>query len=109
MDSNVRRVKSMLENPGTFILGLTIAFALGDNWIMENIAYTFFDEESRAIQNASMDIEYHSTSFTTNSSSIIVATAGTLICWVKVGEHHKLYNGSKRNKIYLAEKETVYE
>lgn len=103
MDGN--KVKMLIKGgPSTFVLGLTYAFAMGDEWIKKNIV----DKEDRftkdRITSVVMNEGDYSSTFTTHSSKIVIATGGTIIFWDHKYNMHKLYGGCNRKVIYLPEK-----
>lgn len=103
MDGN--KVKMLIKGgPSTFVLGLTYAFTMGDEWIKKNILGKFDQFGRGKITRVVMDEEDYSSTFTTHSSKIIIATGGTMIFWDDKRNAHNLYGGEERRTIYLAEK-----
>jgi len=83
---NDERLKMLIRHPSTFILGLTMAFAIGDEWIENNIVYgditlTKYYLEKDVITAVRLSSEHHLKNFTTYNSLLYVATGGSIICW----------------------------
>lgn len=98
------RVIAMIKNPPTFILGITLAFALGEKWIKRNFTENFmFQDIKNKTTRIDLQMKYHSTTFTTKTSDIIIATAGSIICWAYKTDMYDLYGGTSRKVIYLSE------
>lgn len=76
---NNKRIRMIIESD--FVLGITIAFKLGDNWIRKNIASTTNIEKDKASRSI-IPMRFRGRTVTTSLSDLQIVTGATIIMWI---------------------------
>jgi len=82
---NSKRVRTIIESD--FVLGITIAFELGDDWIKENIS-SIASVEKGKVSRSVIPGHFRGKRIITFSSNLQIITGATIILWVPGRDIH---------------------
>lgn len=94
------KISSLITNPSSFFLGLTLAFSIGDEFVKSIIAPFPFSEEGIGYIR-DLHEEYISSRFMCEGSGIYIITGGTIIFWRYISglQTDSLITGGVINKV----------
>lgn len=80
------KLREMIQSEEGFLLGLSMAFKLGDEWILSNICDNGKIDEIK-IWRGELPLNCHLCHFTVPSSKLIISTGGT---YIYIGRKNKV-------------------